>query len=89
MGQPKQYYDLIASEFIVSQLAREVDVSDHAVFKAAYEAGEYMVDDDFLDAKFQRYMMRQEVPQQVESYCRKVLAGKAPFNGSRGCFLLA
>lgn len=89
MSQEKQYYDLIAAQFIVNQLAREIEVSDYAVFEAAYKAGGYVVDDEFLDAKFHRYMMAQEVPQQVEDYCRKVLAGKAPFNGSKGCFLLA
>ncbi len=89
MSEAKQYYDLIGAQFIVNQLAREVEVSDYAVFVAAYRAEGYVVDDEFLDHKFYRYMMAQEVPSQVESYCRKVLAGKAPFNGSKGCYLLA
>ncbi len=89
MSEAKQYYDLIGAQFIVNQLAREVEVSDYAVFVAAYRAEGYVVDDEFLDHKFHRYMIGQEVPSQVESYCRKVLAGKAPFNGSKGCYLLA
>ena len=82
-------YEKVDPQFLVSLLAREVEESDYAIFKAAYRAGGYILDDEQLERHFGRYLRNQHVPEQVAEYCRKVLLGKAPHVSSKGCYLLA
>ena len=89
MTKETHTYEEVDPQFLVSLLAREVEESDYAIFKAAYQASGYSILEEQLDRHFSRYMRTQHVPSQVADYCRKVLLGKAPHVGSKGCYLLA
>lgn len=82
-------YEEVDPQFLVSLLAREVEESDFAIFKAAFAAGGYLIPEEQIDAHFGRYLRAQHVPEVVARYCRNVLLGKAPHIGSTGCYLLA